>query len=285
MKRVIFNADDFGLHPAVNAGIIRAHAQGVLTSTSVMAVGGALKPAVKLLQAHQQLDTSVHICLVAERPVLPAAEIPSLVTPAGRFWPDYGAFLQRYVCGKIRLAEVRAECEAQIGRLEQLGVKVSHLDSHQHLHVLPGIVDICLDLMQAHGITRLRIPAEPYGFTGGWAQAGWPRRIARDGLTFWAERARHRAVKRGFVTTDSFYGMLMGGHTDEANLLRILAAIAQAPGETFEIMQHPGDTTSELAQQYQWGYHWSEERDALLSPRVREFMQEHDLQAISFRDL
>lgn len=285
VKKVIFNADDFGLHPDVNTGIIEAYTDGVLTSTSVMAVGEALPEAVTLLQTRRGLDTSVHICLVAERPVLPPEQVPSLVTPGGRFWPDYGAFMQRYVRGRIRLAEVRAECEAQIVRLEQLGLHVSHLDSHQHLHVLPGIIDICLELMQAHGITRMRVPAEPYGFTGGYRQAGLGRRVARDGLTFFAERARRRARRYGVKMPDGFYGMLMGGHTDETNLLRILAAIAQAPGQTFEIMQHPGRTTAALAVKYQWGYHWSEERAALLSPRVREFMAQHALQPASFTDL
>ncbi|HBT80100.1 MAG TPA: hypothetical protein DEA67_08750 [Selenomonas sp.] len=284
MKKVIFNADDFGLHPEVNAGIIRAYEHGVLTSTSVMAVGAALTEAAELLHSHPDLDTSVHITLVAEKPVLPAAEIPSLVTEEGLFLPDYGAFMRRYVCGGISMAEVRAECEAQIVRLEELGIHPSHLDSHQHLHVLPGIIEICLDLMEQHGITRLRIPAESYGFTGGY-HAGMFRRVARDGLTFFAERARRKARALGFRMPDHFYGMLSGGHTGETNLLRLLRAIVASPGETFEIMQHPGHTTPELAAKYPWGYHWSQERDALCSPAVREFLHDYDLQPTAFRDL
>lgn len=284
MKNVIFNADDFGLHPDVNAGIIRAYQHGVLTSTSVMAVGEALDEAVQLLRANPGLDTSVHITLVAERPVLPVDEVPSLVDETGHFWPDYMAFAKRYFLGKISKDELRAECEAQIARLEYLGIHPSHLDSHQHLHVLPGILDICLDLMEAHGIRRMRLPAETYGFTGGF-HAGAMRKAGRDALTYFAHRARKKAAARGIWMPDGFYGMLSGGNTDEHTLLSILRAIHAAEGEIFEIMQHPGMTTKELSQKYPWGYHWTQERAALTSPAVKEFLRDYEMKAVSFAQM
>lgn len=85
MKLLIVNADDFGLHPAVNRGIIAGHVNGCISSTSIMPGGGAFEDAAALAAAHPRLGVGVHLTLVGEKPVLDPSEVPSLVDGDGRF--------------------------------------------------------------------------------------------------------------------------------------------------------------------------------------------------------
>ena len=113
MRRLIVNADDFGLHVAVNQGIQAAHSEGIVSSASLMAGGAAFDDAVRIAKHCPELGVGVHLTLVGARPVLPAAEVPSLVVENGDFYGSYPVFLKRFLSGKIRLAEVERELAAQ----------------------------------------------------------------------------------------------------------------------------------------------------------------------------
>ena len=96
MKRLIVNADDFGLHSAVNHGIIEGYEKGCIRSTSFVAAGAAAKEAAELSRKYSGLGVGIHLTLVAERPVLPPSEVPSLIGENGRLLPDHMAFIRRY---------------------------------------------------------------------------------------------------------------------------------------------------------------------------------------------
>jgi predicted glycoside hydrolase/deacetylase ChbG (UPF0249 family) len=81
MKRLIVNADDFGLAESVNRGIIVAHRDGILTSASLLANGSAFDQAIAASRQFPQLSVGVHLNISEGRPVSPAAQIPSLVKP------------------------------------------------------------------------------------------------------------------------------------------------------------------------------------------------------------
>ena len=281
MKRLIVNADDFGLHAAVNRGIQAAHTDGIVTSASLMAGGAAFDEAVRIARQCPQLAVGVHLTLVAASPVLPAAEVPSLVDGAGCFYGSYPLFLKRFLRGKIRLAEVERELAAQIEQVRLAGIQPSHLDSHQHLHVLPGIGGIVLDLARRFSIRAIRIPAEPVTFVGA-TPPTLGRLVGRGGLTMLANLFRQHAAAAGIRTTDHFFGMLAGGQLTEAALLAILQ---QLPAGDTEVMTHPGLADPSLAAQYRWGYQWDLERQATATAAVRQMVTERQIQLISFREL
>ena len=182
MKRLIVNADDFGLHSAVNHGIIEGYEKGCIRSTSFVAAGAAAEEAAELARKHPGLGVGIHLTLVAERPVLPPSEVPGLIGENGRLLPDHMAFIRRYMTGGVRREELYAECEAQILRAKEMGVRLTHIDSHQHLHVLPGVVKVVLSLVKKYGFTKMRLPAEPIFFTGGYPTSAG-RYAAKCGLT------------------------------------------------------------------------------------------------------
>lgn len=279
MKQLIINADDFGIHPSVNEAVRSGAAAGRILSASFMSVGNAAAEAAAIAREIKSLGTGIHLTLVAERPVLPVEKVRSLVDEEGRFFPDYGVFIRRFLCGKINVAEVAAECEAQVAKMERLGLEITHLDSHQHLHVLPQIVDICLGLMAAHHIRRMRIPAEDYTFLG--AELFHPVRFfARGGLTCLARCASVKARKKHIQTTDAFFGMLSGGHLEQKYFSAILQ---QLPEGVSEIMLHPGMDNQTLATAYAWQYHWQQEWEAAVSETTGRLLRENKIEVGSYR--
>src|SRR5262249_21365016 len=162
--KVVFHADDFGLTRAVNSGIVEAFDKGVLRSTSLMPGAGAAEDAAALARALPRLDVGLHLTLVEERPILPPDRIPSLVSD-GRFWPSHVTVFARWATGRWRVDEAAAEAAAQWERIRELGVRPSHCDGHQHLHLLPGLFPRVVALARGDGVrfVRTRLVGAPGG--------------------------------------------------------------------------------------------------------------------------
>ena len=281
MKRLIVNADDFGLHPAVNRAIIKGYEEGSIRSTSLIASGRAAEEAAALARSRPGLGVGVHLTLVAERPVLPPAKIPSLIGSEGMLLPDHVAFIKRYISGGISMTELRAECEAQIERTRALGVEPTHLDSHQHLHVLPGVAALVATIAVEHGFKKVRFPGEAFRFTGS-CGASFGRYIAKCGLTACARFARPIFHRAGLSSPDAFFGMLTGGRLLTRNLMTILRSL---PEGVSEIMIHPGDDNAALGALYAWGYHWEEELASATSEEAMQYIGERSIRLISYKEL
>jgi len=277
--RLVVNADDFGISERVNEGIAQAHQQGIVTATSIMAVGRAFEHAVRLSRELPALDVGVHLTLVAERPLRPA---PSLVDADGRFPAAAGPLVRRLATGSVRLVEVEAEWAAQIERVLAAGIRPSHLDSHQHVHILPGLAGIVKYLAQQYHIARVRLPLE-------YPPLVWPRGMAAvlrlGGLAaLWVTWfcARLGGAYGLALPPLHFLGFLDGGRLNEERLLRLLARIQ--PGRDYELMCHPGLAPEELELRA-WGYSHEKELQALTSPRVRRVLDDRAIRLSRFSAL
>jgi hopanoid biosynthesis associated protein HpnK len=280
MKYLIVNADDYGLNENINRGIIRAYSEGIVTSTSVLANGEAFFPGVEALKENPGLGVGVHLTLVNGRPLSPIAEIPSLLNKDGNFMTDYHQFFSRFLRGKIKLAEVYAEWAKQILCVKNQGIKITHLDSHQHLHIFPGISNIVVNLASEFDIHKVRLPAENVFF--GETMPSISRSLARDILTGISTLSKFRFHKKHLITPNHFYGMLWGGHLNENRLTTI---IRQLPSGISEIMTHPGTNDQALEEKFAWGYNWTEELTALTSIKLRNLVQQLNVQLINYQDL
>ena len=282
MKQLIVNADDFGLHPLINAGIIKGHQEGFITSTSLMPSALCWQEAVRLAKENPRLGIGVHLTLVGGVPsVLPKEKVSSLLDDDGLFLPDYVAFAKRYYSGAVKRSELEAELRAQLERALSCGVNITHIDSHQHTHVLPGINSLVLKLSNEYNIIRVRIPKEGYFFTGGF-QTGVGRLIGRSGLSFCADMAALRADSLGLRHPQHFYGMLAGGHLNAQLIANILR---QLPEGVSEIMTHPGLDSAALGKAFSWQYHWREELDAYLDAGNKALLKELGIEPVSFAAL
>ena len=279
MKKLIVNADDFGRHELINRAVERAFNEGCLRSATLMAGGAAFDDAVDLAQRYPRLGVGIHFTLANGNPVLPPDEIPSLVTEEGTFYGDYITFLKRYVSGKVSLAEVRSELAAQLEKISRTGLKLTHFDSHQHLHHVPGITEIVLDLAEASNIRAMRVANAPL-FEGGQGSLG--QIIGRLGLKSLAKLAAHSGHKRGFATPEHFAGIVAGGSISELFMLDLIENMRDG---TTEIMLHPGTDNDILQGFCHWEHDYEAELAAVTSPKVLALLAEKNVSVINFAGL
>jgi chitin disaccharide deacetylase len=274
LKKLIVTADDVGLHPGMTRGALAAHDQGIVTAVSVSPNGRGFEPAIELLRERPRLEVGIHLTLVGERPLSLPEKVPSLAGPDGGFPAGYPAFALRYALGRIRSTDVETELRAQVERLLATGLRVVHLNSHQHLHALPRVFEIVLKLAEEHGIPAVRIPNEPEAGRVSFRGA----QLAR--LNALGRRARQRA--RGRVAApDRTIGVLAAGHLTKA---RLRSCLAQVEGVT-ELVCHPGLGKTELEEAYAWGYGWEEETAALSDSALPRLLEERGIALGSFLEL
>ena len=280
-KQLIINADDFGIHPAVNEAVRKAATEGILTSTSLMAGGDAFDEAVEMARSMPSLGIGVHLTLVGGiKPVLPPSEVPSLTWDNGVFCHDYGKLIVRDLEGKISLSEVYAEWDAQIQKIMNTGLPVTHMDGHQHMHMWPHFYPIVRDLAKKYHVSCMRVPDEDVLF--GMKDGHIIRWAAKNGLSLLSRMHRPDLKKNHIRTNDHFFGMLYGGHLSPERFAKFI--LQTKPGIT-EIMCHPSADTRAMEDTFHWGYHGEDELAGLLADINRELIAKKQISLISYRDV
>jgi hopanoid biosynthesis associated protein HpnK len=276
--KLIVHADDFGLSEKVNQGIAKAHCNGIVTSTSLMATGTAFESAIELSRSTPTLDIGIHLTLTEEEPVSKRDNIPTLLDNDQYFHDHAITFIKRYMVRKISLDEVKQELDDQICKILDYGVRVSHLDSHQHIHMLPGIRKVVGDLAKKYSISAIRYPKEsmvPYMLK----DEGNLNRLAQLlSLNMFCTIARTSGTQQ----PDRFFGFFYGGGLTKARLWRILQQLG--PDSTSEIMCHPG-VYDDACKYKHWDYHWQDELDALTDQNIKDYLDSSGIKLISYADI
>ncbi|MHB9037994.1 MAG: carbohydrate deacetylase [Armatimonadota bacterium] len=273
---LVVNADDFGLSEGINRGIESAFQQGILRSASIMPNGAAFDDAVHVAVRNPGLGVGIHLSLVDESCIAPPDDLRGLVDACGRFPASYTSFAKGYCLRRFGLREVQLEVKAQIAKVLGAGVMPTHIDSHQHVHLLPGIFDVVLAEARSTCIDTIRIPHSREVLSPFDAR---PRAIQSRVLFALCRIASAKARAAGMRFADHFWGLGTSGHMNEANLMRVLRNLR--PG-TNEIMMHPGFADTATAKRYPWGYEWDAEASALTSDSVRRFVDENGIYLASF---
>jgi chitin disaccharide deacetylase len=242
--RLIVNADDFGLTSGVNRAILELHRAGPLTSTTLMAKAAATDEAIEIAKANPQLGVGCHVVLVDGEPVLPAAQIPSLIDRrTGRFHDSLVSFLRRLLTGRIRATEIEAEAAAQIALLQSRGVRLTHIDTHKHTHVFPAVLRPLLRAAQNAGVHRVRNPFEPEWAIRATPRASWLRSAEVFALRRFGPYFRRLIREHGFTTTDGTVAVAATGTLDSTALASLLRNLP--PGD-WELVTHPGYNDADL---------------------------------------
>jgi hopanoid biosynthesis associated protein HpnK len=281
VKKLIVNADDFGRQPLINQAVAEAVDKKGLLSTSLMAGEPYFAEAVEIAKKRPQLGVGVHLTLVDGRPVLPAEEIPTLAVNDGCFLPDHGAFVKHYVQGKVARKDIERELAAQLDKVLQAGITPTHVDSHQHMHMLPGIFPLVLQLAAERGIKRVRISRGIYGnpFTP------WPGigdLIGKFGLETLSCIDRRQAKAQGFACPDNFVGQVAGGAVTEAFMNHLAENFTNG---SVEVMLHPGLENESLIKETGWQHDYEAELHAVCADSVRENLSRKGINLINFGDL
>ena len=285
MRRLIINADDFGLTSGVNRAIVEAYTQGIVTSATLMANGGALQEAVQLAQSVPRASIGCHVVLVDGTPVSEESKVPSLLDNGkSSFQTALSRFAVKCLRGELVPDEIEAEAAAQIRKLQSAGISVSHLDTHKHTHMFSQVLRPLLKAAQNCGIRAIRNPLEPIrlgqiaGQPSLWKRWGQLRILNRLATEF-----RSAVVEAGMVTPDGTLGIIATGVMNERILRSIIARI---PEGTWELVCHPGYDDDDLAKAgTRLRASRVQELALLKSPLVREELQKHEIQLISYREI
>lgn len=304
MKQLIVNADDLGISRGANAAILRAHREGVVTSASLMANLPAFDNAVQQVVAPcHDLGVGIHLNLTCGRPVLPSDALPLLTDGQGRFCRGFVGLYRMLNRSAIRLearrqiaAELRAQFERASAAMAAVGRRsFDHVNGHQHVHMIPGVWEIALELTEAFAAGMVRISRERLsgrglmGLVGSLARGNllkqqWLAHLAAKNLQSKAAPRFHPHLQPEL----SLVGILDSGRMDERTLLTRLAML---PDGVSEILVHPSenganaelDELSPSDRRFQRESWRRRELEALCSAAVRRRIEALDVRLTSFR--
>ena len=226
MRRIIVNADDFGLNDHTVEWTIKGFECGALTSATIMAGMPATDKAVEYAKAHPQFSFGVHFYLVDETPMCKPEEIPSMIDPkTGKLWQTR-KFILRNFAGLIKVEDLKREMRAQYLAIKNVGVPISHVDGHGHNHRLPQSIKALAELKDELGFTKVR-RCQDLSVVGG--KLGLLSRLINGPM-------QKRLADGGFVMTDHF--LMNAGHTSDSKWFS--KALEGLPEGVTEIGVHPG---------------------------------------------
>jgi chitin disaccharide deacetylase len=245
MTHLIVNADDFGQTSGINRAVLELHNAGVLTSATLMARAAATDQAMEIARATPTLGVGCHVVLTDGEPVLPPAQVASLLNPSTNcFIPRLAVFLGHLFTGRIRAEEIEVEVTAQIQYLQSRGLHVTHVDTHKHTHMFPRVLRPLLRGARACGIHSVRNPFEPAWAIRATAGVGFIRAAQVSSLRGLKSSWHRILAEEGFETTGGTLGVTSTGTLDTATLYRLLD---QVPAGTWELVTHPGYNDADLA--------------------------------------
>ncbi len=290
MKRLVVNADDFGLTENTNRGIAEAHRRGILSSATLLANGVAFDSAVELARGSPELGVGIHLNLTNGRPISDHSFVPSLVDHNGHFSGGPATLARRILARRVCLAEVERELAAQIEKVQASGITATHLDGHKHVHMLPGVFPIVVRLAQRYRVAGVRVAIERTVGLGRMLQshAGAAGKILMQylqgrALALLALDCREHLRQAELASSMYFFGITQTGFLDAAELHALLWNL---PEGTSELMCHPGYADDALQHT---GTRLVEQRErelqALTQPETRKLVAALGIQLVNYRGL
>jgi hopanoid biosynthesis associated protein HpnK len=285
VRRLIVNADDFGLTAGVNRAIVEGNRQGIVTSATLMANAQASAAAIDLARSQPGLKTGCHVVLIDGVPL--SADLPSLTNGSARFRSSLKEFAIAAVRKKLAAEEIEREVEAQVRKLQSSGITLTHVDSHKHTHMFPHVLRPLLRAARTCGIRAVRNPFEPMRSWPGSMVLGtpglWLRSAGVTAFGMFAAEFRSAIKEQGMVSADGTVGIAVTGLLDQHKLLRILEAL---PEGTWELVCHPGYSDADLQSA---GTRLTQSREielaALTSEATKEALARRKIELISYADL
>ncbi len=280
MKRLIVNGDDFGLCEGVSRGILQAWRDGILTSATMLTNMPGFSSSAAVARENPDFPLGVHLNVLWGEPVSSPSKVASLLDSNGEFLRSPFRFAMRRFSGRIRDEDLRREFEAQISRFMDAGFSPTHLDTHKHIHALPGVLKVMIESGRRFGIRRIRYPLERRLWrTMGRNPSSWAKRIVISaGASCGAGELRRADVR----TTDDFSGV---DPVTCATASRLRAFLRDLPDGTTELVCHPG-VDDDVSTRY--SLHPPDRRaelTALLDQSVMDTVKECGILLICFREL
>jgi hopanoid biosynthesis associated protein HpnK len=271
VRRLIVNADDFGLSSSVNEAVIRAHRDGILTSASLMVNEAGFDEAVKLAKENPKLGVGLHLTLLLGHSALPSGKIPGLVNSRGEFSNNPVAVGMNYFFKRSLREHLRAEIHAQFEKFHKTGLPLDHVNGHLHFHLHPTIFKILMEDTEKFKIRHLRLTRDCLARSRRMTQGKLFTRVTHAAIfEMLSSRARKPLQQHGIKRAQITFGLLQDSRVDEKYVLKLLDVLP--PGDS-ELYSHP--SLGEFKHEF----------DALISPRVKEQIKKLGIELIRYQDL
>lgn len=279
MKKLIINADDAGLSDSVNEAVRKLYEAGAITGTSLIAVGRRFQDASKMLKQIGRPEVGAHLTLTGNfHPAQESSRVRSLLTKGETFYSSYLKLLFEYYMKRLVMYEVKIEFEEQIKRILDEGLTITHLDSHEHVHIFPGIFRIIADLAIKFDIPFVRIPLEPSEVKG---KDFSLKDLARyTGLRHFTLKAEKIVRSLELNTSDAFFGHFHAGRVNFDVLKFFVEKIK--PGVA-ELAIHPAVMSRELLEESPWHRNAQVEMESVMSEKWREEVSSYGVELVSHK--
>lgn len=278
MKQLIVTADDFGLSKSISEGIVRACREGIVTSINFLPTGPSFEETLYLIKDLKLQEIGAHLSLTETAPVTYPGQIPTLVTRSGRFHKSYMDFFLNLFLKKISREDIVLELRNQLERVKKIGIPITNLTSHEHIHMMPGLLEIFVSLAREYSIPFVRYPHAD--------KLVRPLRLNKFfklSLLLSLEKNMGYVIeKEGLRVTDHFIGFLDSGNLNEEVLIRLLNKLED--GVT-EMVCHPGFLSPELLDKCIFHLNCEGELAAMTSRRVKKFIQDNGIILTTFGNI
>ena len=270
-RRLIVNADDFGLSHSVNEAVVRAHREGILTTASLMVNEPGFAEAMAFANENPRLGVGLHLTLLMGHAALPPEKIPGLVNAQGEFsHSPVGVGLNYFFKGSLR-EQLRAEIHAQFEKFHATGLTLDHVNGHLHLHLHPLVFEILMEDADALRITHLRLTRDCLARSRRMSRGHLFYKISHAAIfEFLSHRARKILAAKKIRHAQITFGLLQDSRVDENYILQLLPEL---PHGDSELYSHPSLDK------------FRHEFDALISPRVKAEIKNLGIELIRYQDL
>ena len=266
--KLIVNADDLGRTVRINEGIQKAFREGILSSTSVVANSPAFDHGLTVARANPSLGVGIHLTLTEYPPLTDSEYLRMLARK------NFGrAFLSLTYATSAQLREVEKEFHAQIEKTLAHGIRPTHLDGHNHVHVHPRLAGVVTRLAREYSLRYVRLPRErlTYGKgVGRYIQKVMLALVCGLDTMTWKSSLRW---------PDEFHGFTEGGGLTREKVLGILRRLR--PGIN-ELMCHVGTENDDPP--FSIGYRWLDELGAITSFTKEQLQREFGVRVISYQE-
>jgi hopanoid biosynthesis associated protein HpnK len=270
-RRLVVNADDFGRSASINEAVVEAHTRGILTTASLMVAEPCCGAAVRLAHEQAALGVGLHLSLLLGRAALPAATIPGLVNGRGEFRSGPFASGLRFFFNRSLREQLRAELHEQFSRFRDTGLPLDHVNGHLHMHLHPVVLDLLMQDAALLGIERMRLTNDPLRLSLVLSSGNNAYRFSHAMIYRVLSARARKAFRRGNIRfTPQVFGLLQNARVDERYLLNLLPRL---PAGDSELYSHP--SLDEFQPEF----------DALVSPAVKQTVDQLGLQLIRYQDL
>ena len=284
MQSIIITADDFGFSQEINEAVERGHRDGVLSAASLMVSAPAAADAVARAKRLPNLRVGLHVVLVQGTPTLPPEEVDALVGADGRFPENLTAAGVKWFFSPKARRQLRREVAAQFAAFRKTGLRLDHVNAHNHMHLHPTLLSAILAELRGIGNVGVRLPREPRSAFDDTvpAAARAAALIERGVMTPWLKLMERRLKREGIKYNNWIMGLAATGQVDEGTLLRFVDTLPEGVIEVYchPATRGPGAVASQLS-----GYGNEGEFAALVSRRVRQRLVEKNLRVGGFSDI